>query len=154
MDNSNLKERNFEEDIEQWLLEKGGYERGFQMTYHKDAAIDLTVLQDFISETQPKEWARYQKIYGAENATDQFYKVLQDDISRYGLIYVLRNGIDDHGVKIRIAYFAPAKVAAVAALHAYTGTGQIGGAYVGGLEIKYKHLEMDSRTQHPFQSGF
>ena len=87
MDNSNLKERNFEEDIEQWLLEKGGYERGFQMTYHKDAAIDLTVLQDFISETQPKEWARYQKIYGAENATDQFYKVLQDDISRYGLIY-------------------------------------------------------------------
>lgn len=108
MDNSNLKERNFEEDIEQWLLEKGGYERGFQMTYHKDAAIDLTVLQDFISETQPKEWARYQKIYGAENATDQFYKVLQDDISRYGLIYVLRNGIDDHGVKIRIAYFAPA----------------------------------------------
>ena len=52
MDNSNLKEWNFEEDIEQWLLEKGGYERGFQMTYNKDAAIDLTVLQVFISETQ------------------------------------------------------------------------------------------------------
>ena len=47
-----MKERNFEEDIEQWLLEKGDYERGFQMTYHKDAAIDLTVLQVFISETQ------------------------------------------------------------------------------------------------------
>lgn len=108
MDNSNLKEKNFEEDIERWLLDEGGYERGFQMTYNKDAAIDLTVLRDFITETQPKEWARYQKIYGADYATDQFYKVLQDDISRYGLIYVLRNGIDDHGVKIRIAYFAPA----------------------------------------------
>ncbi|MBD5204634.1 MAG: hypothetical protein HDS82_07220 [Bacteroidales bacterium] len=34
--------------------------------------------------------------------------MLQDDISRYGLIYVLRNGINDRGVKIRIAYFAPA----------------------------------------------
>ena len=108
MDNNNLKEKNFEEDIERWLLEKGGYERGLQMTYNKDAAIDPMVLCDFIAETQPKEWARYQKIYGAENAPDQFYKVLQDDISRYGLIYVLRNGIDDHGVKIRIAYFAPA----------------------------------------------
>lgn len=108
MDNSYLKERNFEEDIEQWLLDEGGYERGFQMTYNKDEAIDLTALIDFITETQPKEWARYQKIYGVENASSQFYKVLQDDISRYGLIYVLRNGIDDHGVKIRIAYFAPA----------------------------------------------
>lgn len=108
MDKDNLKEKNFEEDIERWLLEVGGYERGFQMTYNKDAAIDLTVLRDFISETQPKEWARYQKIYGADDAADQFYKVLQDDISRYGLIYVLRNGIDDRGVKLRIAYFAPA----------------------------------------------
>lgn len=108
MDTSNLKERNLEEDIERWLLDEGGYQRGFQMTYNKDAAIDLTVLQDFISETQPREWARYQKIYGADSAADQLYKVLQDDISRYGLIYVLRNGIDDHGVKIRIAYFAPA----------------------------------------------
>lgn len=108
MDNSYLKERNFEEDIEQWLLDEGGYERGFQMTYNKDEAIDLTALIDFITETQPKEWAHYQKIYGVENASGQFYKVLQDDISRYGLIYVLRNGIDDHGVKIRIAYFAPA----------------------------------------------
>ena len=61
MDNSNLKEKNFEEDIEQWLLKEGGYERGFQMTYNKEAAIDLTVLRDFITETQPKEWACYQK---------------------------------------------------------------------------------------------
>ena len=108
MDNNNLKEKNFEEDIEQWLLDEGGYERGYQMTYNKDEAIDMTVLRDFITETQPKEWARYQKIYGVEKASDRFYKVLQDDISRYGLIYVLRNGIDDQGVTLRIAYFAPA----------------------------------------------
>ena len=108
MDNDNLKEKNFEDDIERWLLDEGGYERGFQFTYNKETAIDLTVLQDFITETQPKEWARYQKIYGTDNATNQLYKVLQDDISRYGLIYVLRNGIDDRGVKLRIAFFAPA----------------------------------------------
>lgn len=108
MDNKNLKEKNFEESIEEWLLSEGGFERGFQMTYNKEVAIDMTVLRDFIAETQPKEWARYQKIYGAENAADHFYKVLQDDISRDGLISVLRNGIDDRGVKIHIAYFQPA----------------------------------------------
>lgn len=55
MNNNNLKEKNFEEDIEYWLLTKSSYERGFQMTYNKDVAIDLTILRDFISETQPKE---------------------------------------------------------------------------------------------------
>lgn len=56
------------------------------MTYNKDEAIDLAGLIDFITETRPKEWARYQKIYGVENASGQFYKVLRDDISRYGLV--------------------------------------------------------------------
>lgn len=41
MDNNNLKEKNFEEDIERWLLDEGGYERGFQMTYNKAEAIDF-----------------------------------------------------------------------------------------------------------------
>lgn len=108
MDTENLKEKNFEADIESWLLEEGGYEHGYQVTYNKDAAIDMVMLQDFITATQPKEWARYQKIYGTDHAGDQLYKVLQDDISRYGLIYVLRHGIDDRGVKIKLAYFAPA----------------------------------------------
>ena len=41
----------------------------------------------------------------------------------------------------------------VTALHAYAGSGQIGRANVGSLEIKYKHLKMDSRAHHPLQSG-
>ena len=83
MDNNNLKEKNFEEDVERWLLDEGGYERGFQMTYNKDEAIDLTALIDFITETQPKEWAHYQKIYGVENASGLFYKVLPDIVNTY-----------------------------------------------------------------------
>jgi len=45
-------------------------------------------------------------------------------------------------------------VVTVTALHAYAGSGQIGRANVGSLEIKYKHLKMDSRAQHPLQSSF
>lgn len=36
------------------------------------------------------------------------------------------------------------EVAAVAALHAYAGTGEVGRAYVSGLEVENQHLEMDS----------
>lgn len=38
------------------------------------------------------------------------------------------------------------EVATVAALHAYSGASQIGGTYVSGLKVKYKYLEVDSRT--------
>lgn len=36
------------------------------------------------------------------------YRVFQDDVTRYGLIYVLRKGISDVGINIRFCYFAPA----------------------------------------------
>lgn len=32
MDNQNLKEKNFEADIERWLLEEGDYQHDSQMT--------------------------------------------------------------------------------------------------------------------------
>ena len=34
--------------------------------------------------------------------------MFQDDVTRYGLIYVLRKGISDVGINIRFCYFAPA----------------------------------------------
>ena len=35
MDNTDLKEKNFEADIEQYLLTEGGYTKGNQATYDK-----------------------------------------------------------------------------------------------------------------------
>ena len=48
------KEINFEQDIEAYLLEKGGYVKGNQATYDKAKAIDMPVLISFIEKTQPK----------------------------------------------------------------------------------------------------
>lgn len=45
------------------------------------------------------------------------------------------------------------EVAAAAALHAYAGSCQVGGADVGCIEVEYKHFEMDSQAKHPLQSG-
>lgn len=101
------KEKNFEQDIEQYLLTEGGYTKGTQETYDKKRAIDMATLIRFIETTQPKQWSRYVNIYG-EKVADQLYKVFQADVAKYGLIHVLRNGVKDRGVGLKFVYFAPA----------------------------------------------
>ena len=102
-----MKEKNFEADIERYLITEGGYVKGNQDTYDKERAIDMPVLISFIEKTQPKQWKRYVTKYG-DKAERQLYRVFQDDVTRYGLIYVLRKGISDVGINIRFCYFAPA----------------------------------------------
>ena len=100
------KEKNFENDIESYLLNHGGYVKGSLDTYDKARAIDMPVLLEFIQKTQPKTWKRYVNVYG-DKAEKQLYNIFQQNVSDMGLIYVLRNGIDDRGMNIRFAYFAP-----------------------------------------------
>ena len=107
MDTTNLKEKDFETDIERYLIEEGGYIKGTQETYDCERAIDMATLVQFIESTQPKHWKRYVAKYG-DKAENQLYRVLQDDVERYGLINVLRKGIKDMGIPIRFCYFAPA----------------------------------------------
>ncbi len=107
IDINKLKEKNFEDDIERWLIEEGGYERGDQKNYDKGRAIDMAQLVEFIRVSQPKEWKRYVGKYG-DGAERQLYRVFQDDVQRYGLIHVLRKGVTDFGIPIRFCCFAPA----------------------------------------------
>lgn len=100
-------EKRFEQDIESFLVsKKGGYEKGDMSTFDKKKAIDMSKLISFISSTQPKEWARYQRVY-LDKAEEMLYKRLQESISQFGLIYTLRHGIDDRGIKLQIVYFMP-----------------------------------------------
>ena len=107
MNENDLKERNFEADIERWLLEKGGYIKGAQKTYDRERAIDMAVLTAFLDTTQHKQWERYVRKYG-DKAESRLYQVFQENVVRYGLIWVLRNGIDDLGIKLKLCYFRPA----------------------------------------------
>ena len=107
MNEQDLKERHFEADIEQWFLEEGGYVKGDQRTYDKERAVDMATLTAFLALTQPKPWERYVRKYG-DKAESRLYQVFQENVVRYGLIWVLRNGIDDLGIKLRMCYFRPA----------------------------------------------
>lgn len=100
------KEKRFEDDIEHFLLTSGGYIKGDQKTYDRDKAIDMAKLIEFIEATQPKQWKRYLRNYQGE-AEKKLYKRFNEEVEMHGLLHVLRKGINDRGVKLRIAYFKP-----------------------------------------------
>ena len=110
-------EKRFERDIESFLISpEGGYtqfcgqdaEGNWIHNRQHDVSkcIYMDVLCEFIAKTQPKEWAKYTKYYG-ENATDKLYHRLETTISNQGLLYVLRNGIEDMGCKLKVCSFKP-----------------------------------------------
>ena len=110
-------EKRFERDIESFLISpEGGYtqfcgqdeEGNWVHNRQHDVAkcIYMDVLCEFIEKTQPKEWAKYVKYYGA-NASEKLYHRLETAISNQGLLYVLRNGIEDMGCKLKVCYFKP-----------------------------------------------
>ena len=110
-------EKRFERDIESFLISPAG---GYTQFWGQDAAgnwvhnrqpdvakcIYMDVLCEFIAKTQPKEWAKYTKYYGTA-AADKLYHRLQTTISNQGLLFVLRNGIEDMGCKLKVCYFKP-----------------------------------------------
>lgn len=108
-------EKRFEYDIEQHLISHG-YEQfngqdadgNWVHTRQHDVAkcIYMDVLCEFIAKTQPKEWAKYTKYYG-DNAPGKLYHRLETTITNQGLLYVLRNGIEDMGCKLKVCFFKP-----------------------------------------------
>ena len=110
-------EKRFESDIESYLISpEGGYEQfSYQnpdgqwihkYVYDKERAIYPEILTNFVMRTQPKEWAKYVKYYGS-SAAEKLYRRLEDCIATDGLVSVLRNGIMDMGIKIRVCFFKP-----------------------------------------------
>ncbi len=110
-------EKRFEQDIESFLISEGGGYEQFSYTnpdghrihkyvYDKDKGIYSEVLINFIIDTQPKEWARYVRYYG-DDAPEKLYRRLEDSIAEHGLIYVLKHGINDMGINLKLCYFKP-----------------------------------------------
>ena len=110
-------EKRFESDIERFLIsDAGGYEqfsylnpnghRIHKYVYDKEKALYPEVLIHFIAKSQPKAWARYQKYYG-EDAPEKLYRRLENSINENGLVHVLKYGIEDMGIKLKVCYFKP-----------------------------------------------
>ncbi|WP_214779901.1 DEAD/DEAH box helicase family protein [Exiguobacterium sp. s22] len=103
-----VKEIRFEQDIETSLTQEGGWRKESFQDSNFDATIglDLDKLINFIQATQPKQWERYEKIYKVD-ARRKFLKRFNEEVSMHGMLHVLRNGLKDRGVPLKVAYFKP-----------------------------------------------
>lgn len=104
------RERTFEDAIEGWLLEHGGYTRGYRTNYDPVLALDTAELFTFISATQADEWSRLVDLHGGDPDVTQtkFYERVAKQIDERGTVDVLRRGVEDLGVHIDLASFRPA----------------------------------------------
>ena len=111
-----IDEAAFEEFICQWLVEHGGYDQvkhGLQRSgiveFDAGLALDTAELFHFIAATQVEEWNKLVEAYGdADKAQRGFAERLAQRLDADGTVDVLRRGVVDLGVTIKLAYFRPA----------------------------------------------
>ena len=106
MPDFDFTEKRFEQDIEYYLCNHGGYIKGDPKAFDRKLALDVKTFVSFIKATQPNAWEKYEKIYGADSESkivDRFCRVVKNE----GLLKVLRQGFVDRGIKFRVVFWKP-----------------------------------------------
>src|SRR3954454_10587059 len=113
---TNPNEELFESAISDWLTAHGGYIvkhdkiQGEPRDFDPVRGLDTADLYSFIGATQVKSWNELIKRYGGDPnvAQAKFADRLASELDKRGVVDVLRHGVVDQGVTIRLAYFRPA----------------------------------------------
>src|SRR5687768_8897672 len=95
--------------VEQRLVEQLvaglGYEERAPADYDRALALDKGILLRFLWETQPEEWRKLEKQY-AGSAEAEFFKQLDKNLTRFGTLHLLRNGMKlVPGIHFRFCFF-------------------------------------------------
>ncbi len=114
---SSVHEADFEAHIAGFLVEIGGYrfckdgKAGGESHFDGVAGVDTADLFHFINATQPHEWDRLvDSGYGGDEtlARAGFVQRLATRLDKRGTVDVLRRGVVDRNVRLRLAFFKPA----------------------------------------------
>ena len=99
------KEQDFEAHIADALV-SSGYRLLPPAAYDRELVLLPDELIGFLKDTQPDEYDRLHSQYGA--ATDRNICLrISKEIAKHGTLHVLRKGVKDRGVKLRLVYFRP-----------------------------------------------
>ncbi|SCY30763.1 type I restriction enzyme, R subunit [Lachnospiraceae bacterium XPB1003] len=101
-----VKEKRFEQDIEEYLITAGGYTKGDPSTFNREKGLDEGTFVSFIKTSQPKLWDKYVKIYG-DTAEKQIVERFMKEVKQTNLLNVLRHGFTDRGIKFRAVFWKP-----------------------------------------------
>ena len=112
-----ITEKLFEDAITDDLVGNGGYricKHGLRPEWKGDfdatLGLDTAELFAFIEETQPQAWVLLVKAHGGNPTTakTKFATRLVSRVDSEGTLDVLRHGVSDQNVEIRLCYFKPA----------------------------------------------
>ena len=108
----NTTERTFEQEIEWWLIEgavkNNRYKKGNPADFDRTLALDKGAVLAFVKDTQPDIWHGLCKRHGSETVAEaEFFKRLNSELNARGMIDVLRHGLVDLGISVRLAFFKP-----------------------------------------------
>ncbi len=98
-------EKRFEEHIEDHL-KTVGYSTLHFSGYDRNLCLIRDQVINFIRSTQPEQWGRLQEIYDVDTENKVLARV-SSEISKRGIIDVLRNQVVDRGVYLNLCYFEP-----------------------------------------------
>lgn len=107
---AHVKEEKFERDVVEYLIKHGGYTQGHREDFDLTTGLDTVQLFAFLTGTQPKEWATLVGRYGGDEvqARTKLLSRIVGLLEKRGTIDVLRRGVDDQGVRFKLAHFKPA----------------------------------------------
>ena len=110
---SDTDEAAFEAHIAGWLVEHGGYRRvklgnaGGESDFDGVAGLDTADLFEFIGTTQAKQWKHLvDSGYGGDEtlARAGFVQRLASQLDKHGTVKVLRQGVVDYNVTVRLRF--------------------------------------------------
>ncbi len=85
-----------------------GWREASPAGYQPELGLDTQELFEFLGRTQAEERHELRTVYGDANEAQRgFARRLDQAIATDGLLHVLRNGVKDRGVRLRVAYFKP-----------------------------------------------
>lgn len=106
MPRTDTSEKGLESLIVDYLVENEAYAAGQPQDFNRDYAVDTTRLIEFLKKTQPKI-VQQLELETDSPARHRFLSRLQGEITKRGVIDVLRNGVQHLSSNIQLFYGAP-----------------------------------------------
>lgn len=99
-------EKGLEAHITQHLCLANAFEERHFSNYNRVDCVDEDLLFSFLQATQEKEVLKLQTIHGSNYRTKVLYR-LNNQIKTFGIIEVLRKGITDNNIKLKLFFDKP-----------------------------------------------
>lgn len=112
---SDTSEKGLEDIIEGFLISKSSsYFPCFSTDYNKELCLIPKLLFEFIKETQPEAYDKIQK-----RGVEKFLKRISSQIKQKGIIDVLRKGVKDLDLNVKLYYKTPSSDLSQKAINLY-----------------------------------